>query len=172
MSSQSATPSAPLFFSHTPPTQLLLHSALSSAELFAAFTPPVYLISTLVLRRRPFSIRRLMYNSMGGVLAGAAVGGGYAYLRGWREGELKVRERVARVAMDETQVRRNDYATISAALSALLVPAVFLNRARLPVLVLGGGSIGLGVGAAAFVVERLTKGQDTGVNMPGDEKAL
>lgn len=38
-----------------------------------------------------------MYNSMGGVLAGAAVGGGYAYLRGWREGELKVRERVARV---------------------------------------------------------------------------
>lgn len=109
---------------------------------------------------------------MGGVLAGAAVGGGYAYLRGWREGELKVRERVARVAMDETQVRRNDYATISAALSALLVPAIFLNRARLPVLVLGGGSIGLGVGAAAFVVERLTKGQDTGVNMPGDEKAL
>lgn len=97
MSSQSATPSAPLFFSHTPRTQLLLHSALSSAELFAAFTPPVYLISTLVLRRRPFSIRRLMYNSMGGVLAGAAVGGGYAYLRGMREGELKVRERLARV---------------------------------------------------------------------------
>lgn len=97
MSSQSATPSAPLFFSHTPGTQLLLHSALSSAELFAAFTPPVYLISTLVLRRRPISIRRLMYNSMGGVLAGAAVGGGYAYLRGWRGGELKVRERVARV---------------------------------------------------------------------------
>lgn len=63
-------------------------------------------------------------------------------------------------AMDETQVRRNDYATISAALSALLVPAVFLNRARLPILVLGGGSIGLGVGATAFVVERLTKGQD------------
>lgn len=38
-----------------------------------------------------------MYNSMGGVLAGAAVGGGYAYLRGMREGELKVRERLARV---------------------------------------------------------------------------
>lgn len=38
-----------------------------------------------------------MYNSMGGVLAGAAVGGGYAYLRGMREGEPKVRERLARV---------------------------------------------------------------------------
>lgn len=38
-----------------------------------------------------------MYNSMGGVLAGAAVGGGYAYLRGMREGELKARERLARV---------------------------------------------------------------------------
>lgn len=71
--------------------------------------------------------------------------------------------------MDETQVRRNDYATISAALSALLVPAVFLNRARLPTLVLGGGSIGLGLGATAFVVERLTKGQDTGVNVSFQE---
>lgn len=71
--------------------------------------------------------------------------------------------------MDETQVRRNDYATISAALSALLVPAVFLNRARLPTLVLGGGTIGLGLGATAFVVERLTKGQDTGVNVSFQE---
>lgn len=71
--------------------------------------------------------------------------------------------------MDETQVRRNDYATISAALSALLVPAVFLSRARLPTLVLGGGSIGLGLGATAFVVERLTKGQDTGVNVSFQE---
>lgn len=97
MDPQSATPSAPLFFSHTPRTQLLLHSALSSAELFAAFAPPAYLVSTLVLRRRPFSIRGLMYSSMGGVLAGAVVGGGYAYVRGMGEGELKVRGRLTKV---------------------------------------------------------------------------
>lgn len=38
-----------------------------------------------------------MYSSMGSVLTGGAVGGGYAYVRGMREDELKVRERLTRV---------------------------------------------------------------------------
>ncbi|WVQ78977.1 hypothetical protein IAT38_001069 [Cryptococcus sp. DSM 104549] len=158
-------PSAPLFFRYSPRTQLILHSALSSAELFSAIAPPAFLISSLVLRKQRFSVRRLMYASIGGTSLGAGLGAGYGFVRGVGAGDGEVMARLEGVAMDAAQVRRNDYATICAAISALLTPAIFLRRARLPVLVLGGASAGLGAGAWGYVMQRWTKGKDTGLQL-------
>ncbi|WVO17177.1 hypothetical protein L204_104869 [Cryptococcus depauperatus] len=154
----SPPPSAPLFFSYPPRTQLLLHSALGFSEFFSAIVPPAYLISTLFFRRRPFSVRGLMVNSMGGVVSGSAAGVSWGYVRGLKESDAEVRARLETLASDGAQVRRNDYATIGAVLTSLLAPAMFLRRAPLYVLVLGGASMGLGAGATSFMFERLTKG--------------
>jgi hypothetical protein len=41
----------------------------------------------------------------------------------------------------------------------LLIPAIFLRRASLPALVLGGASIGLGVGTWTHIVKVFTEGE-------------
>ncbi|WRT69756.1 uncharacterized protein IL334_006747 [Kwoniella shivajii] len=152
-----------LFSSRPPQTQVLLHSALRYAQIASMIIPPVYLVRTLVLRRRPFSIRSFMHTSIIGTGLGAGVGVGLGY------GESAVRERLIRIKSDTSQTRSNDYSLISATLSAMLIPAVFLRRAPLPSLVMGGASIGLGVGVWAHLAERVGKGQKVQVgDITGD----
>ncbi|WWC73645.1 uncharacterized protein I206_107617 [Kwoniella pini CBS 10737] len=158
MSSNSA-----LFSSRPAETQVVLHSALRYAQIASMIIPPVYLIRTLVLRRKPFSVRGLMHNSIAWTGVGAIGGAGLGY------GESAVRDRLVRIKSDAQQVRSNDYSIISATLSALLIPAIFLRRAPLPSLVLGGASIGLGIGVWAHLGERLGKGEKVKVgDVTGD----
>ncbi|KAK6908870.1 hypothetical protein I203_102875 [Kwoniella mangroviensis CBS 8507] len=142
-----------LFSSHPAETQVLLHSSLRYAQLASMIVPPIYLARTLVLRRRPFSVRGLMHTSILWTGVGAVAGAGSGY------GESAVRDRLIRIKADTQQTRSNDYSIISATLSAMLIPALFLRRAPLPSLILGGASIGLGVGVWAHLGERLSKGQ-------------
>ncbi|WVR08007.1 hypothetical protein IAU60_005051 [Kwoniella sp. DSM 27419] len=72
-------PNQPLFSSHEPSTQLVMHSALKYAQLASMVVPPLYLLRTLVLRRRPFSVKGLMNNSILGASAGGVVGAGLGY---------------------------------------------------------------------------------------------
>ncbi|WWC65903.1 uncharacterized protein I303_108525 [Kwoniella dejecticola CBS 10117] len=146
-----------LFSSHPTETQVVLHSALRYAQIASMIAPPVYLLRTLILRRRPFSVRSLMHTSIAWTGVGALGGAGLGY------GESAVRDRLIRIQSDAQQVRSNDYSIISATLSALLIPAIFLRRASLPSLVLGGASIGLGIGVWAHLGERLGKGEKVGV---------
>jgi hypothetical protein len=62
-------------------------------------------------------------------------------------------------ANNASQLRADDYSIIGASLSALLIPAIFLRRAPTPALVLGGASIGLGVGTWTHVVKMFTEGE-------------
>ncbi|OCF35199.1 hypothetical protein I317_02286 [Kwoniella heveanensis CBS 569] len=146
-------PNEPLFASQQPATQLLLHSSLKYAQLTSMVVPPLYVLRTLVLRRKPFSIKGLMHTSIGGAAVGGVIGAGLGY------GEQAVGRRLERIRSDASQIRTNDYSIISATLSALLIPALFLKRAPLPSLVLGGASIGLGVGVWARLGEKIGKGQ-------------
>ncbi|TYJ57327.1 hypothetical protein B9479_001866 [Cryptococcus floricola] len=161
--------SAPLFFSYSPRTQLILHSSLTSAQLFAFLAPPAFLVSSLALKRTSFSIRGLMRYSASGAALGAVAGAGVGGARAGSASDLEVNAKLGQMAsfgkssLDETSVRRNDYATIGAALSALLTPAIFLKRAPLPALVLGGASVGLGLGAAGYYIEGATKGEPKAV---------
>ncbi|ODN74513.1 hypothetical protein L202_06889 [Cryptococcus amylolentus CBS 6039] len=155
--------SAPLFFSYSPRTQLILHSSLTSAQLFAFLAPPAFLVSSLALKRTSFSIRGLMRYSASGAALGAVAGAGVGGARAGSASDLEVNAKLGQMSLDETLVRRNDYATIGAALSALLTPAIFLKRAPLPALVLGGASVGLGLGAAGYYIEGATKGEPKAV---------
>jgi len=58
------------------------------------------------------------------------------------------------------QVRTDDYSLIGAAIAAILVPAMFLRRAPLPDLVLGGAAIGLGAGVWTHTVQAMQEGED------------
>jgi hypothetical protein len=49
---------------------------------------------------------------------------------------------------------------IGAGLSAIVIPALFLKRAPLYVLVPGGASLGLGVGTAFHIIDSWSKGED------------
>ncbi|WVQ75573.1 hypothetical protein IAR50_005200 [Cryptococcus sp. DSM 104548] len=153
------SPSAPLFFSYSPRTQLILHSSLTSAELFAFLAPPAFLVSSLALKRTGFSVRGLMRYSASGAVIGAAAGAGLGGARAGNASDLEVNAKLGQMSLDESLVRRNDYATIGAVLSGLLTPAIFLKRAPLPALVLGGASVGLGLGAAGYYAEGAMNGE-------------
>ncbi|WWC92852.1 uncharacterized protein L201_007813 [Kwoniella dendrophila CBS 6074] len=142
-----------LFSSQQPGTQVILHSSLRYAQIASMIIPPVYLLRTLVLRRKPFSVRGLMHTSILWTGLGGLAGAGLGY------GESAVRDRLIRIKADVQQTRSNDYSLISATLAGLLIPAIFLKRAPLPSLVLGGASIGLGAGVWAHLGERLGKGE-------------
>ena len=58
-----------------------------------------------------------------------------------------------------TQVRTDDYSVIGAVLGALITPAIFLKRAPLPMLVVGGASLGLGAGVWAHLGKSLSEGK-------------
>lgn len=58
------------------------------------------------------------------------------------------------------QVGTDDYSFIGAAVGALLSPAIFLRRAPMPTLVLGGAAIGIGAGVWTHIVQTLMKGED------------
>jgi len=48
---------------------------------------------------------------------------------------------------------------MGATLAGLIVPALFLKRAPLPLLVLGGASIGLGLGVDAHLIKSFQEGK-------------
>lgn len=60
----------------------------------------------------------------------------------------------------ESQIHVDDCAFIGSALGAIVVPAIFLRRAALPNLVLGGATLGLGSGVIAHLVQWKKAGED------------
>nr|XP_031858429.1 uncharacterized protein CI109_006192 [Kwoniella shandongensis]KAA5525501.1 hypothetical protein CI109_006192 [Kwoniella shandongensis] len=158
MTTRPSPPSAPLFFSYAPRTQVILHSSLQVAQITASGFIPVYLITTLIARRRPFSVRSWMGQSIATTALAAAAGGGLAWYQTKGDGELAILGKVEKLSLDAKQIRRNDYTLISAALSGLVIPAIFLKRAPLPSLVLGGASIGLGAGVWYHWIQMFTAG--------------
>jgi hypothetical protein len=59
-----------------------------------------------------------------------------------------------------TQVRTDDFSMIGATMGALLTSAIFLKRAPLPYLLLGGASIGLGAGVWVHLAQAYKEGND------------
>lgn len=59
-----------------------------------------------------------------------------------------------------SQIQSDDYSFIGASLGAVITPALLLHRARLPVLMLGGASVGLGAGVLAHIAMGASAGRD------------
>ncbi|KAL1412098.1 hypothetical protein Q8F55_003095 [Vanrija albida] len=154
-----ATSSNPAFAKLDPFTQIVLHSALKVAQAGSMVIPPAWIVWTAA-RRNPFSVRRLMRVSTGSVVLGGAAGGGIAYMRLQIEPRDKIEDRCYRLARNRGQVRTDDYSVIGSVLGAIVTPTIFLNRAPLPMLVLGGASLGLGAGVWTHIIQSLTKGED------------
>lgn len=82
--------------------QAMSHSALKGAQAGAMIVPPVFLVASLILRRGGgFSIRKLMTNSVGGVLVGAAGGVLMGYGKMKDESEVAIQEKTFRLASRE-----------------------------------------------------------------------
>lgn len=156
-----STSASPMLASRPPTTQMILHVSLKMAQLTSMAVPPLYLISSLVLRRgRPFSVNQLMRVSIGSVLLASGVGAAMGWGRLRNEPSGAIVDRVERMKVNAGQIRTDDYSLIGAALTGIAVPALLLRRAPLPSLVLGGASIGLGVGVWTHLVQALGGGED------------
>ncbi|TXT07405.1 hypothetical protein VHUM_03125 [Vanrija humicola] len=142
-----------------PFTQVVLHSALKVAQAGSMVVPPTWVIWSLA-RRNPLSVRRLMRVSTASVVVGAAAGGGLAYMRLQIEPRDKIEDRVYRLARNKTQVRTDDYSIIGSVLGAIITPTIFLNRAPIASLVIGGASLGLGAGVWTHIIQSFTTGEE------------
>ncbi|ORY34701.1 hypothetical protein BCR39DRAFT_556213 [Naematelia encephala] len=157
-----ATSSLPMMAQQPPMTQLVAHASLKTAQSFSMLAPPAYLVLSFIRRGRghPLSIRRLMSVSTSSVLVGSGIGAFMGWGRLRNEPEIALQDRIFRLAHNASQVRTDDYSIIGASLGIILAPALFLRRAPLVVLVLGGASIGLGAGVWAHLAQEMTEGQD------------
>ncbi|KAI9638854.1 uncharacterized protein MKK02DRAFT_41880 [Dioszegia hungarica] len=156
-----ATSTYPSMASQNPLTQLIAHSALKVAQAGATVLPPAYLVSSLILRRGTgFSVRGLMRSANMAVLGGGALGAGAAWVRLRGASAESLEDRVFRLSHSTSQVHVDDYSFIGSALSAVVIPAIFLKRAPLPSLVTGGASVGLGVGSWTHIAGMFSQGKD------------
>ncbi|KAG8934197.1 hypothetical protein FRC01_004530 [Tulasnella sp. 417] len=146
MSTQPTLPISPESQVQAARESLLKQSAFRGFQYASIAAAPAYIILTLV-RRRPLTINSTLAATWTGGLTGAAAGYGVAYWNYKDLHDVKVTEAWAMLAYNRQQVRLNDYSTVGAVVGALLVPAVFYKRARLPHAVLGGASLGAGAGA-------------------------
>lgn len=71
-----------------------------------------------------------------------------------------------------TQVRTDDYSLIGFTLGALITPTIFLRRASLPSLMLGGGLLGMSGGIYYHLYKSWTEGRDIKPDLGGIVKDL
>ncbi|EIW71364.1 hypothetical protein TREMEDRAFT_28036 [Tremella mesenterica DSM 1558] len=154
-----ATSSYPIFGSQNPRTQVALHAGLKMGQTMGMIVPPIYLL-TLAVRKRPFSIRRLMNVTTTWVGIGSIGLGGLGWARMGSQSEEAIFDRCERLKYNQGQLRCDDYSIIGASLGAIVTPAILLRRAPLPTLVFGGASLGLGMGTLTHIIKSFTEGED------------
>ncbi|EKD05078.1 hypothetical protein A1Q2_00622 [Trichosporon asahii var. asahii CBS 8904] len=161
----------------SPKGQLTAHQALKTAQATSFILPPAYLIYSIG-KGQGLYVRKWMGFSIASVLAGAAIGVGIGYARTSQESDIEAAAQVTSLVRidqlhshsradeqrhNKSEIEKDDWSIIGAFVGGVATPAIFLRRAPLPLLVLGGASIGLGVGAASHVIrdysERNTKGK-------------
>ncbi|KAL7409935.1 hypothetical protein BDY24DRAFT_427901 [Mrakia frigida] len=151
--------------SSSPSRQYLLrHSAIQGAQLASLVTP--FLYGAVAIKTRSFSIGRLLRAcAIGFAGVGPAAGAALAYGRMLNQPEAVVATRAGLLRGSASQQRLEDYTIIGAAVGALVVPAIFLKRARLPYAILGGASVGAADGVLTHVYMRWSEGK--GVSLKG-----
>ncbi|KAH8829651.1 hypothetical protein DL96DRAFT_1599008 [Flagelloscypha sp. PMI_526] len=87
-----------------------------------------------------------------GSAATSAVFAGLGYLRFSFMDEDALRARRLNDVYDANRIRLEDYSTIGSVLSGVLVPAIFWKRAPIHYLILGGATIGTGLGMTTHYV--------------------
>ncbi|ODN74514.1 hypothetical protein L202_06890 [Cryptococcus amylolentus CBS 6039] len=132
-------------FPLTPSVPTLLHGTQTAIEISSLITPVIYAASSVGYKGKRAPVDRLLRYASFSVLPGFAVGlvGPLAWDFEYWSGEK---------AEDPSATGRHRFAGTSAILGAVLVPAVFHKYAPIRVLITGGGSLGLGLGALGYTV--------------------
>ncbi|KAJ7632240.1 hypothetical protein FB45DRAFT_911899 [Roridomyces roridus] len=125
----------------------------SSFGLGALCGLPLY--AAIALKRRVFSVERLLNVSTLSGIGASAAGGVAAYSQNRLSDPSTLRQRRMELVYSANQRREDDFGTIGAILGLVLFPAVFYTRAGLLDLTLGGGSLGYAGGYFTHRVQNL-----------------
>ncbi|KAJ7074325.1 hypothetical protein C8F01DRAFT_1100141 [Mycena amicta] len=113
-------------------------------SLGAVLGVPLY--AAYSLKKRVFSIERLLNSSTLAGFTAAGTGGLVEYSRNSLSDAVALKQRRVAIASSVPLRRQDDFATIGSVLGACLVSAIFWNRAGLLDLTAGGLSMGYGSG--------------------------
>ncbi|GAA6052543.1 hypothetical protein JCM3770_003234 [Rhodotorula araucariae] len=138
-------------------TQALIASgALQGQQALSLLALP--LLALRLRTARPFSLTRLLREySLASLLAGPALGAGYAFARLKATSEQEAHRWAREVRADRARRRREDYGVVAGWIGALALPAVLLGRAPALALVTSGYSLG----TASGVLWHYAAGPDT-----------
>ncbi|CAE6479419.1 unnamed protein product [Rhizoctonia solani] len=131
---------------HAADSEYILRQYSTRGYQSLSLIAPIAYTGYALARRRPWSIQQTLRATWMGGLGGAVAGAG----TGWAWATASSPERVHRVRVkmvyDRSLLRLNDHATIGMLLGAMLTPAIFLKRARVLDLLLGGAGFGTSAG--------------------------
>ncbi|KAJ7445777.1 hypothetical protein B0H11DRAFT_401562 [Mycena galericulata] len=127
---------------------IVARSMKSSFGVGAVLGIPIYtaLLFSSKLRKKSFSIERLMNVSTLSGVGVSTAGGAVAFSRNMLSDAATLKQRRVELAYSVSQRREDDFGTIGAVLGLVLAPAAFYTRAGLLDLTLGGGTLGYGGG--------------------------
>ncbi|KAG7580164.1 hypothetical protein FFLO_00135 [Filobasidium floriforme] len=136
---------------------MLFHTALKAGQTMSLVSPPLIAAYHLI-RRKPISIRsffwRLNLLAIGGTAVSVPIG---AYMLK-DESQVAMAGKRERLVSSPTQIRTDDYSLIGFTLGALITPTLLLKRAPLPLLLLGGGWLGMGSGILTHLYKSWSDG--------------
>ncbi|KAL1751633.1 hypothetical protein FB107DRAFT_278491 [Schizophyllum commune] len=116
-------------------------------EVASLLTPVVYTAFVLAKRGRSgLHVNRLLRATWIGGALGAAGGGALSYARHSNSTVEALQRRRMQIMYDANRLRLEDHAVIGGVLGGVLTTAIFLKRASVVNLILGGGGIGTGLG--------------------------
>ncbi|TRM59379.1 hypothetical protein BD626DRAFT_409117 [Schizophyllum amplum] len=116
-------------------------------EVMSLLTPAAYTAYVLVKRgRSALYVNRILRATWIGGAIGAAGGGALSYARHSSSTVDALQRRRMHVMYDANRLRLEDHAVIGGVLGGVLTTAIFLKRANVVNLILGGGGLGTGLG--------------------------
>ncbi|KAL1746982.1 hypothetical protein HDZ31DRAFT_61680 [Schizophyllum fasciatum] len=128
--------------------QFLARKGMTSGyEVASLVTPVAYTAYVLAKRGRgALHVNRLLRATWIGGALGAAGGGALSYARHSGSTVDVLQRRRLQLMYDANRLRREDHSVIGGVLGGVLTTAIFLKRASVVNLILGGGGIGTGLG--------------------------
>lgn len=142
---------------HAADSEYILRQYSTRGYQTLSFVAPIAYTGYALARRRPWSIEQTLRATWLGGIGGAVAGAGTGWAWATSSSPERVHKVRAKMAYDHSLLRLNDHSTIGMLLGAMLTPAIFLKRARMLHLVLGGAGIGSSAGVMAHWWRSMTE---------------
>ncbi|KAG7092165.1 hypothetical protein E1B28_008534 [Marasmius oreades] len=152
---------------HQDTEYLVRKTSNAGYRAFSLITPPLYTAYILARRGRgAFSINGVLRSTWIAGVGGAIGGAGIGYARYAYTSPETVRAKRVQTAYDTNRIRAEDHSTIGGILFSVITPAVLWKRAKIYNLILGGLSLGSGVGTLTHYFRAITGDPPPQVQLP------